>query len=145
MTTIAYRDGVMASDSLVTKGHSHRDGTSQKVYRLGPPGRGILVGIAGQWPAAQRLVDWLRAGAHGEPPDMGGEKGAEALIIMPDGLIVSVTWAGWERYRAEYVTLGCGSDYASGAMAHGATAEEAVAASLVHESASGGPIQVVHR
>lgn len=142
MTTIAYRDGVMASDSQLTRGHSHRDGSSQKVFRLGS---GLLVGIAGRWPEAQRFVDWLRQGAEGWPSPMGGEQGAEAIVIMPDDLVLMVTGHGMERFRAPYVTLGTGSDYASGAMAHGASAEEAVRAALAHESFSSGPLQVVHR
>lgn len=142
MTTVAYRDGVLAADTLTTSGQSHRAGSVVKAFRVG----GLLVAWAGALPKGQGFVDWLRCGAVGEPPDLGADSGAaEALIVMPDDLLLRATQFGWERWRAPYTTIGTGSDYAEGAMAFGATSPEAVAAALAHECLSGGEITVLRR
>lgn len=142
MTTIAYRDGVMAADTLLTSGHSNRDGFATKAFLIGS----LLVAWAGSCPRGQAFVDWIRSGApEGREPSLGDEKGAAILIVMPDDQFITVTHGGWERWRAPYAALGMGSDYALGAMAFGADAESAVRAALRHECMSGGDVTVIRR
>jgi ATP-dependent protease HslVU (ClpYQ) peptidase subunit len=45
---------------------------------------------------------------------------------------------------ADYAAIGSGGMFAMGAMAHGATAEEAVAAAALHDKNTGGNIQSLH-
>lgn len=141
MTTIAYRAGVLAADTLLTCGQSHRDGFALKVFKFGD----LLAAWGGNAVLGQRFMDWLKGGAMGEPPDLSSDKDVEIMIIMPDDLIITATKWGWDRSRSPYRAMGMGKDYASGAMAFGASAEEAVRAALVHECFSGGPITVLRR
>lgn len=143
MTTIAYRDGMLAADTLVTTS-THRDGYITKIRKRGP----FLAGAAGCLPIALRFMDWFSEGLPaGRAPDMSGgdqEKwGSSGYIFTPRGLILGFSCQGWTRKRAPFYAMGTGADYCYGAMCMGATAEEAVRAALVHETASGGEITVL--
>lgn len=78
-----------------------------------------------------------------------GEVWAEGFIVMPDDLIISFgpdyggEWATrtWHGFYA----MGSGKDFASGAMAAGATAEEAVQCAIQFDTCSGGEVQVLKR
>jgi ATP-dependent HslUV protease subunit HslV len=143
VTTWAYRDGVLAADRLVTW-NTHRDGYISKARKNGP----FLACASGDLTVAQAFFDWFMSGLpKGREPDMrpfGEEKyRTTGHIFMPDGLILCLTHIGWNHMRAPYQAGGSGCDYAFGALAMGATAEQAVRAALVHETASGGPIDVL--
>jgi len=140
MTIIAYRDGVLAADTQATQGESHRGASITKIAKRGT----VLAAAAGAMPGALRFLDWFRSGMPGDTPDLGDDKNAaHGFIYTPGHPILRLTIHGWERYEAEYDAHGCGADYALGAMAMGATAEEAVRATLKHECLSGGEITVL--
>lgn len=143
MTTIAYRDGVLAADTLVTVS-THRDGYVTKIRKRGP----LLAAAAGTLAIALKFMDWFSAGLPSDrAPDMSGgndEKyGSSGYIFSPCGLILGFSHQGWVRKRAPFYAVGSGADYCYGAFAMGATAEQAVRAALVHETASGGEITVL--
>ncbi len=138
MTTVAYRDGTMASDSLVAYGDVDAGGAG-KVFQIGP----VLLGFSGCLAIGQRFVDWVRAGMRGDAPDMARGGNKASAIIVHDGYIVSCDDSGWDRLKAEYYAIGSGRLLALGAMAHGASAEEAVRAAIRHDIYSGGAVQVV--
>lgn len=141
MTTVAYRDGVLAADTLLTWG-SNRDGFGVKIARRGP----VLAGASGCVSRAQAFVDWFKAGMTGKEPDMGDkEDPAFGYIITPDDRFLMLGPHGWEVSRDEYLSFGSGGDFASGAMAMGATAEEAVIVAIKHDTKSGGEITVLRR
>lgn len=66
MTTIAYRDGMLAADSLFTD-DNQRDSYGAKVFRIG----GLLVGFAGSLALGLRFRDWVRGGLEGASPYRG--------------------------------------------------------------------------
>ena len=143
MTTIAYRDGILAADRLVTV-NTHRDGYVTKIAKRGS----MLAAVSGSLPIGLKFLDWFKRGLPaGEEPDMSGgndEKyGTTGYLFTPDGWILGFSNLGWSKRRADYYALGSGADYCYGALAMGATAEQAVAAALVHETASSGPIDVL--
>lgn len=140
MTTIAYRDGVLAADRLITV-QTHRDGYITKIAKRGP----YLAAAAGALPIALRFMDWFRSGMpEARTPSMGDDKdGATGHIFMPDGTILNCDTLGWTRRKAPYYANGSGCDYCYGAFSMGATAEQAVRAALEHETASGGDITVL--
>lgn len=143
MTTIAYRDGCLAADTLVSV-QTHRDGYATKIAKLGP----YLAGASGYHAMTLKFLDWFRMGMPADrTPEMGMNRDEKydtyGHIFCPDGLIVTFSPLGWTKRRAPYYATGSGCDYAYGAMSMGATAEEAVRAALVHETASGGPITVL--
>lgn len=141
MTVIAYRDGVLAADTQATLGHSQRGASVCKVRKRGT----VLAAAAGDARGAIKFLDWFAAGLPAEAaPDMGAEdKDAQGYVFPPGGPILTFTRRGWSYYRAEYDAFGCGCDYAIGAMAHGASAIEAVRAALKHECLAGGEITVL--
>lgn len=120
MTTIAYRDGVMAGDTAVTDRGTYC-GASRKVFHHG----GALLGFCGCLGAMAQVRDWFLAGAEGEPPELSGD--SEGLIIRTDG---KAEWLGPPRKRVEidgdYFAIGSGFQIAMGALAAGASAERAI-------------------
>lgn len=141
MTTIAYRAGVLAADTLATV-NTHRDGYVTKIAKAGP----FLACGTGVWPIVVSFLDWFRAGLpEGREPKMeySKEEGAVCHVFAPSGMILTFSNLGWSWRRAPYYATGSGGDYCYGAMAMGASAEEAVRAALVHETASGGEVQTL--
>lgn len=139
MTTIAYRDGVLAADSLATWGDA-RDGYCRKIERRGR----VLAASAGNLSRAQGFLDWFRSGMQGDPPPAGDDDAKSFnYLIDPDGWFLMWGPKGWERTRGDLLTLGSGGEYARGALAMGATPEEAVAVAIQYDTKSGGPITVL--
>lgn len=140
MTTIVYRDGVMAADSRAWSGGHSPIGMKNKVHRLED---GTLVGCASSIPgAAEAAVQWYRAGADpkGEPP-----REFNLLVVRPDG---SAYLADDNPYlsgplHAPYFAIGSGRQFALGALAMGADAVEAVSIGIQLDTCSGGPITVM--
>lgn len=137
MTTIAWRDGILATDSLVTTG-SRRAGLRHKGGRVGP----LLFAHVGDSSLCLRWEAWLRGGMVGHaPPLQYSEADACAYIFMPDGQIAWFHKHGAEALRAPFWAGGSGAEFALGAMSAGASAEAAVASAITHDIYSGGPIQ----
>lgn len=74
-----------------------------------------------------------------------GDKTATAygLIFTPDGKALSFEPSGTTWYNVEYAAEGSGSTIALGALAHGATAVEAVTAAIKHDCYSQGPLTIL--
>lgn len=88
MTTIAFKDGVLAADTLVSA-EGVRSGYTTKIRKIGP----VLAGGSGRVRDVQAFLDWFVGGMDGEPPETGGN--AEGLLFF-DGHIL--TWNdGWDR------------------------------------------------
>jgi hypothetical protein len=79
MTTIAYRDGVLAADTLLTSS-AMRNGYARKIRERD----GMLAGASGTLAQMQTFLDWFDAGMTGDPPSMAFDKEncAEALVII---------------------------------------------------------------
>jgi hypothetical protein len=139
MTTIAYKDGVLAADTLSTWGDS-RDGHAIKIAKRGPfmaAGSGCLAHV-------QAFLDWFKGGMKADPPPMGeGEKQAFGFIFVGDGKFLTWGALGWEQCRDDVFAAGSGSEFAKGAMSHGASAEEAVRIAITHDTKSGGKVTVL--
>lgn len=141
MTTIAYRDGVLAADSLITSG-TMRCGHEIKVKALGK----LLYGSCGSCGLTDKVEAWMRSGMVGDrPPLKVGEAAGSVFVFMPDDRIVWMHEDGDTVIRAPYWAAGSGERFALGAMAHGASAEEAVKAAIAHDTVSGGEVTVLRR
>lgn len=140
MTTIAYRDGVLAADTLICES-DRRVGRVVKIMRRA----GILAGVAGCLAHMQAFHSWFMGGMIGEPPAMKtGERTSDAIIVH-DGRILGLGELGWDVMKANYYAIGSGAGVALGAMASGATAEQAVQAAIELDVWSGGDITVLSR
>ena len=143
MTTIAVRDGVMASDSRCER--YAVVGTYQKLFRR-PYG---IVGYAGNIQDTEALLRWYDAGASIDKPlprfviYKDEEPSCTLLILENSGAIKFVSrYLHVETLEDEFFAIGSGSEIAMGAMAHGASAEEAIEIAIRLNPGTGGPIRV---
>jgi 20S proteasome alpha/beta subunit len=138
MTTIAYRGGVLASDSRVSDGDTVLPGHERKIFRLPD---GCLFAASGSSEGSEML---LRAMRRGSPlPKLRGDRAVDALMVTPAGHLFQFEGTIWARCRAPYYAIGSGSDFALGALFQGATAVEAVRAGMKFDAFSGGKVQVL--
>lgn len=148
MTIIAYRNGIMASDSLVTE-RGLRVGMVRKIARTAD---GCLVGGVGSMALNAAFQAWAHAhlaaclrcdeGFRPFVPAAWGDQ-FTGVVVTPDVRMLIVDQAQHLAVmEADFHAEGSGQAIALGAMAHGATAEEAVAIAIRLDTACGGPIQV---
>jgi hypothetical protein len=145
MTVVAYRDGVMASDSGAWMGDASH-GWAEKLARgMG----GALYGVAGRAAQCEEFLAWVRAGERGEHPTPAPTDNGSSFIVLVsqrDGTVEVITAHGRERYRdAPYFAIGAGAPTAFGALHAGATAEGAIAAAIEHGSNAHGSIRSIRR
>lgn len=142
MTTIAYRDGVLAADTQITCG-STIDGWTQKAFRKGQ----LLFATTGCSGRGDAFLAWVRSGMKGDAPEMKGEKEDDEEangFLFPGGDRVVWRYRNvWASHRAPFFAYGSGADIAIGAMLAGATAEEAVRCAAERDTATGGEITVL--
>ena len=139
MSTITYRDGVMASDSRGYSGTSGPIGAKQKIYVLAD---GTKVGISSRAPGqSEAFAAWIEKGS---PVDdkPGFELDLVALVVRPDGQVFYYfdSWYPAGPVFAEYYSVGSGRDYALAAMACGRTAEEAIGVAALFDPWTGGSV-----
>lgn len=138
MTTIVYRDGVMAGDSQVTANYSVT-GHQRKVHRI----NGHLIGCCGKASEIQSFLNWWGEGRRKEDkPSI--QEDFSALTVNKKGDI-----SQWDKTlvpypkKEVYCAIGAGSDIAFGAFFQGANAVEAVDAAILHDVLTGGDVHFV--
>lgn len=139
MTTIAYRDGVLAADTGACAGDS-RLGYVQKIAR---DKRGALAGAAGYATYVSTFLAWFRNGCRGGPPQ--AEDSDRGVIFHPTGKIVIYEKGGRGSFEMEaaYFAMGSGKPEALGAMFAGADAATAVQAAIEHDAHTYGEVVVL--
>ena len=149
MTTIAYRDGVMAADRGVTMGQMFY-GRETKIHRVA----GLLVGIAGSNALSLSFLRFLKVSPKPdmlELPKLQADKEDCLVALSIDNSTNGIgfwwtTDAGQlivDYIHAEYLAAGSGKEIATGAFAQGATAEEAVECAIKHNIYTEGPIDTL--
>lgn len=144
MTTIVYRDGIMAGDSRAYSGNFVVIGNKVKVFKIDDR----LIGVsASQVGLPEEVLDWFRGGMIGNLEDI--IKIDENCMFQ----ILSVDQHGAASYynksmhpanvMAEYYAIGSGDTYALGALAQGATAKEAVLAASQFDSYTNDDIHTI--
>ena len=141
MTTIAYREGVMACDSCWSLNGSLVDTLSNKIYRLKS---GALLGQCGSNDVRPMIKLLDNAKTERQMPsyeDIAAVRiSGMYLLVLPNKRIFKFqttsqapdTWdddivdLGMWRVERTFTAVGSGCDYAIGAMEHGATAQQAV-------------------
>lgn len=149
MTTIAYRDGILASDGRMTSGDIIVSEKTEKVFRCEGSiiGRKVVAfGISGH-SAAIHYIN-LKDGI-----DPGTQFPAgiyfNLIAICEDGAVIELSKQEKDAYchineiKAPYHATGSGYQLALGAMAMGSSAEGAVLAAVKHDSGTGGKIKVI--
>lgn len=138
MTTVAWRGGVMAADTMMTFGSTLIDGRIKIARR----DDGALIGAAGLCGRSEAFRAWALGGEVGNAPDM---KDSTGIIVEPDGAVRVFDGEenGSYTIRPPYFAIGSGTDHALGAMFAGASAETAVRAAILHDKSSGGAVTVI--
>jgi 20S proteasome alpha/beta subunit len=123
MTTVVYdaRTREMVSDTQMSMHKTKVD----KIYRLND---NSLVGVSGSLSDILLMLEYLNTpeGETAEKPTIGENNYLLRVDTNNDVFLYTPTLIGVQMY-GDYFAIGSGSDYAMGAMAQGATAEEALA------------------
>ena len=135
MTTIAYRDAVMASDSSCWEGGTNAH-SMRKIWRV----HGCLIGCSGAVCDINSFIQWVKSGAdEDEFPKM---KSLSALVVKPGGKILCYEESGKLpiEVKGTYCAIGSGTSVALGALFQGATAAQAVRAARAHDQCTAGRV-----
>lgn len=140
MTAIAYRAGVLAADTAGFIGNMIV-GFSRKIAR-GPDGR--VAGATGDAAIGDSFLDAVERGEEKEWQVPTGTKPEDfaAVVVMPDEVIYEVVDTGYHNIAAPFFAIGSAYEFLMGAMAAGASAEEAVRLAIKHTRAAGGEVHV---
>jgi hypothetical protein len=144
MTVIAYRDGILASDSMMTDDCGVT--SVQKIWRLP---NGSLFGGAGSAGYVAVVRDWLMTGGSlKHKPDCSKFEGAFAgcIIIGKDGSCSALDpYLSSIAVNAPHYAVGSGAPHANTLMAIGYSAEDAVRVIVEKQLADGvgGEIQTL--
>lgn len=137
MTTIAYRDGELATDSRITAGDMIVSDKRTKVHRLRD---GSLMAWAGSVQDAELLLQAMRRTA--KPAEKHPKlEDISALHLRTDGTLWEYEGEAWVKQDLGYYATGSGSPYAFAAMDAGASAKDAVRIAIKRDANSGGRVQ----
>lgn len=147
MTTICYRDGVMAADSRAYSGDKVPIGTKQKIHVM--PNGALLASSSTLVGMPEAFTEWVRRTIVNKEAVRAASTdenfGVQSILVWPDGEVFywcdGRHWAG--PVKAEFFALGSGDQYAYGAMKAGASAEKAVRIACECDTWSSEPVQVV--
>lgn len=136
MTTIAYRDGKLAADTLSTA-NGVRDDYGPKVWRIGQ----VIGAACGSRGLCLKFRDWVAGGMDGDCPFEGADDG-NGIIVTPEHVVCFGSSGPWPVSQA-YYAIGSGYQLAMGAMEMGATAEQGVQVAMKWDCSTGGDVQVI--
>ena len=156
MTTIAYKDGVMAADSKCTDEYMAFLTRTQKIFRLA---NGALIGTAGD-ADARELMDLLAKSTWKRLPSKGDLAATKTnfagILAFPNGKVFLVDvgthdvgsmdseWtASILEVEERMCAVGSGQQFAIGAMAAGKSAHDAVVIACRYCSFSQPPVKEV--
>jgi hypothetical protein len=139
ITTIAYRDGVMASDTLMIKGTTIFGHVVKIVRRESD---GALCGGAGNLSWVQAFHRWFLDGEEGETPPMS-EYDNGIIARKNDPEVEIFEESGLFRFEPNFTSIGCGKEFALAAMSLGADPETAVKTAMQFDPGTGGEVMVL--
>jgi ATP-dependent protease HslVU (ClpYQ) peptidase subunit len=141
MTTVAYRNGIMAADTMALRGSIPR--ICKKLYRLGD----TIIGLAGNLSDGLVFIDWWERGhdiadwpifhmyrGNEDAPDIS------ALVLTADGLDLWTEHAQPIPILDDFFAIGSGTAAAMAAMHMGADPIRAVEIAMLVDYSTGGDI-----
>lgn len=141
MTTIAYRDGVLAADSMLSD-NATLVGSFTKIRPVGDVGFLALAGQIG--PNFKIMIDWLsKWPVIDEAPKCLADGDVSGIFALESGRVFQLVRGSPYEISAPFFADGTGRFIALGAMAMGATAEQAVDVAIHYDHHSGGTTQTV--
>ena len=154
MTVIAWKDGVLASDGVVNYNGVRIGEVSKIIKPLNKyKGSEYLLALSGDLNAVNNFATWILNDNRGALPTILSAMDGRSAEVGFDCIIVAKDYPGvcfWydiycveQRIKSEIAAIGGGSEFAIGAMAAGASAEEAVKIACEHNIYCGGEIQTL--
>jgi hypothetical protein len=142
MTTVAFRDGVMAADS---RGNDEHVGIVPipKVFKKKIKGKEYIFGVAGYWEAAMMFIEWYRTrdnALHERLMKLTGDNDFDVLIWDGKKLMCADAFMYPVEVTEEYYAIGSGAAHAITAMDCGKSARQAVQMSMKRDPSTGGRI-----
>ncbi len=137
MTIIAFKDGIIAGDTLC-RWDGIRVWYQEKIIIAFD---GVVAAAAGTTSDCYAFEKWIKGGRVGEPLRFGDT--FEALWFLPNGEIWGGDGVGVHNIPrdVEFLTIGCASKFGSGAMAAGCSARRAVELCIRYHDGCGGEVQ----
>lgn len=141
MTTIAYRDGVLAADTAMCQGGVMMGNTIKIVRRED----GDMAGSAGDASYNFAFAAWFLAGEIGPAPkaEQDDQSFDRGVIFRKSGIMDVFEPRGQFQATAPYFAFGSGKESALGAMFAGADAITAVQAALKFDPHTGGDLTIL--
>ena len=138
MTTIAFKAGVLAGDSLATDNQKWK---CTKVHRLKTEAGRLLVGYCGEVYAAHVFMDWLKDTENSRKPEISSED-FEAIVVSESGCVTlwNQSLSPW-RPEGDFFAIGSGALAAMAAMECGKSAVQAVKIACKYDPFTGGPVR----
>lgn len=138
MTIIVYRDGILASDTLITDPDTNsRQGYSKKIIKAKD---GALAGASGDAEYCCDFLEWAKTDRATPPPKDKTKGYNSAILILPNGEIHSYYGQKHDIMMDKWIAIGAGQFVAQGALYMGATAREAVKAAIKYNTLCGGKV-----
>lgn len=137
MTTIAFKDGVLAADRRVSA-DGVIIGEMAKIHRWGS----LAYATCGGCIDGEKFETWLLSGS--EEFDLELDEDFTAAIFgAKDGTITVWSNTGSWRVKASMYALGSGANFALGAMQAGATPEQAIIIASTFDTRTGNTVDVI--
>lgn len=141
MTTIAFKDGILAADSRSTSNYYDRVHRCQKLFRkTTKDGAEVIIATAGENAPGLVFVEWYGSGKKPPLKLLDGDADFCCLVLTKKGLFEFDKWCHGEEVMDPFYAVGCGATAALGAMHAGATAEQAVEIACRIDPFTGPPV-----
>lgn len=143
MTTIAYRDGILAADSRAYGGDRAPIGSKTKIHRLLD---GTLFGLSSSAVGADNLIrKWVEDGCPAPKNDAVKPDNFELILVRQNGEVFyahdNLSLSG--PIRSNKLAIGSGKEFALGAIEMGAGALQAVEVAARLDPWTGGPFDTL--
>lgn len=136
MTTIAWRPDEIAGDTAIFENNTII-GHMTKVIRASLY---TLAGGAGTFSEVLAFLEWVKKGGAGQWPKLNDE--TTCIVGYERTLYVYDATGRTKLVNCPYYAIGGGGDFATGALAYGASAKEAVKIAMKHDAFTAGRVVV---
>lgn len=151
MTTIAYKNGILAADTQVSQ-YSRFSSKASKIGRIGGPRSGVAWAVCGDLHMINTTLEWIARGLKGNLQFAPAKEGSKLLLFVQDPSdehcqrvrLLEFNTGTWDTsYIIPEIgfAAGSGDEFALGAMMYGASAIEAVGISSRIDNSTGGDIE----
>lgn len=141
MTTLAYRDGILAADRRMMCAGWKVPYEATKIFSLNSP-KGIIAGVTGEYAEAVALIEWLRKPAQSSEMPKISENSRVVVVTARDVLEIYEA-SGVFTVRAKYAAWGSGMPPATAALIMGASAVRAVEVAAMVDEGTGPDVEMI--